>query len=293
MARRDRRGGMRLGGRWVTWRNLGAWAAMLTVAAALICGVVGLFTHKILWEVAILGGLSTGLIYIVATTRESNDTFAELANSIGKLTSIPEPDHVFRHTSYTLEDQHGKGGWRKVRIYAPVGVWKDSEPKDLWLKNLVDALNRNEVGQCWGFYGLPPRSDARAFYIHAAPRLSLFLEAENCELHYIPPEDVKHPGGAPGLGVVVFQGYGETPDYKTVFLYMGDGPKARGGFMIEDRSVGQTVASWFDSQVFQGCSVGYVLRPDSDCGGISPAQFMKAKLDRIGHDYYGDPPPME
>ncbi len=288
---RDRPARFRLLGHWVTWKNFGAWTAVVAVLAALACGVVGLFTRTVMWDAAILAALSTGFVYIVAASRESNNNVTEILRAVGRLTPVPETDDIFRHARYTLQDRHGKDSrWKKVRLYAPVGVWLESELKDLWLKDLIAALNENDVDQCWGVYGLPPTTEPEAFYDQAYRRLKLFTNAKNTQLHYLPPADVDHPGAAPGVGIIVFQSYGDSPDYVTIFLFMGDDPKARSGFVVEDRGVGYTVASWFDSQVFKGCSANYVLRPEGKLERKTPAEYLIAKLTEIGLNYYPESP---
>jgi hypothetical protein len=291
-------------------KALSFWAASAALLAALVCGVVGLVVSTLLWEIAVLVAISTGLTYAVIASRESNEASREIAKSsaamaeavatanrdhaaafmamaqaVGKLVPIPEPDDVFRHGSHTLTERRGKGGWRRVCLYAPVGIWMTSQAKDEWLSDLLTALERNDVSQCWGVYGLAPKSEAAAWHTNGDRRLKTLIDAPHTQLHYLPPEDARHPSAAPGLGIIVFESYGDAPEYKTIFLFISDHPESRGGFMIADRGIGSTVAKWFDAQVFHGCSANFILRPYENYKGKTPAQYMEEKLAEIGTEF--------
>jgi hypothetical protein len=290
-------------GRSLSAKNLAAGLALVTLLASLVCGIVGLFTTTVLFEAAVLLAVSTGLAYIVIANYESKnvmadmakamtkanhqsyEAFMDMAKALGKLTPIPVPDHVFRHASHALKNRITNGGWNRICLYAPAGVWMPSAAKDQWLDDVVEALKENQVGECWGVYGLPRKSEAAAWNSKAVPRLSKFIDAECTQLHYLPEEDARHPGAARGLGIIILESYGQSPDYTTIFLFIGDSPRSRGGFMIEDQIIGSTIAKWFDSQVFNGCSAGYILRPLEQYKGETPAQFMTRKLGEISSKY--------
>jgi hypothetical protein len=289
--------------RELTAKKLATWSALATLLASLICGVIGLFTTTVLFETAILMAISTGLGYIVvasresaeamtgitkaigSASRESHEALIDMTKELGKLTSIPVPDHIFRHASHALGNRLGKGSWQRICLYAPVGIWMESEYKDQWLTNLIAALHSGDVKQCWGVYGLPPRSEAAAWHAHGEPRLKHFINTAHTQLHYLPAEDNRHPGAARGQGIIVLESAGEPADYTTIFLFIGDDPESRGGFMIEDRVIGKTMAKWFDSQVFNGCSANYLLRPLQDYKGQTPSEYMESKLAEISSKY--------
>jgi hypothetical protein len=285
-------------------KRLARRSALATLVVALGCGVVGIITTTVWFETAVLLAISTGLAYIVFATRESTEAMTDITNAIdrasrttsealmevaaarGKLTPIPVPDHVFRHASHALGSRPGKGGWQRVCLYAPVGVWMESEPKDQWLVDLVKALSSGQVKQCWGVYGLPPKTEAAAWHAHADPRLRMFISADHTQLHYLPAEDARHPGAARGQGIILLESAGEPTEYTTIFLFIGDNSESRGGFMIdEDQVIGKTIAKWFDSQVFSGCSANYLLRPLQEYKDQSPAAYMEAKLAEISSRY--------
>lgn len=193
-----KKGRRRIRGRELTSKQLARWGALATLGVALGCGIVGIVTTTVWFEAAVLLALSTGLAYIVVATHESAETIADITKAIdkasGKLTAIPVPDHIFRHASHALEARLGKGGWQRICLYAPVGVWMESKDKDQWLNNVIAALRSGEVQQCWGVYGLPPKSEAAAWHAHGARRLRRFIDAEHTQLHYLPAEDGRHPG---------------------------------------------------------------------------------------------------
>lgn len=156
-------------------KSLSFWTASAGLFAALVCGVVELVISTLLWETALLIAIATGLTYAVIASRESNEASKEIAKSstamaeavsaanrdnttasmamaqaVGNLVPMPEPDDVFRHGSHTLTERRGKGGWKRVCIYAPVGVWMTSQAKDEWLSGLLVALEKGDIGQCEG-----------------------------------------------------------------------------------------------------------------------------------------------
>ena len=284
-------------------KQLARWGALATLGVAVGCGIVGIITTTVWFEAAVLLAISTGLAYIVIATRESAEAMAEIAEAIdhasqatnealmemakcpAKLTPIPVPDHVFRHASHALGARLGKGDWQRICLYAPVGIWMESEYKDKWLKDVIAALRNGEVQQCWGVYGLPAKSEAAAWHAHGARRLKLFIDVEHTQLHYLPAEDARHPGAARGQGIILMESGSEPTEYTTIFLFIGDNSESRGGFMIEDTVIGKTLAKWFDSQVFNGCSANYLLRPLQQYKGQSPAAFMEAKLAEISAKY--------
>lgn len=106
-------------------------------------------------------------------------------------------------------------------------------------------------------------------------RLKTLINAPHTQLHYLPSEDARHPSAAPGLGIMVFESYGDIPEYKTIFLLVSDYPDSRGGFMIADRGIGRTVAKWFDAQVFHGCSANFILRPYENYQGKTLRNMWK------------------
>lgn len=294
---------IRLRGHELSARKLAFWSTLATLLTALLCGVVGLFTTTVLFQAAVLFGMSTSLGYFVITSYESKEDMTEItkalngasdasqealiqmAKEFGKLTPIPVPDHVFRHASHALGRRLGQGDWQRICLYAPVGVWMESEFKDPWLMDTTTALRRGQVKQCRGVYGLPPKSEAAAWHAHGERRLRNFIGTDHTELHYLPAEDIRHPGAARGQGIIILESAGNPADYTTIFLFMGDDPESRGGFMIEDQTIGKIMANWFDSQVFHGCSARYILRPLTETGGQTPAEYMEAKLAEISSKY--------
>jgi hypothetical protein len=301
-------------------RKLATGQAVGTLAVAIGCGVAGLFVSSFLWYLAILLGLSSGLAYVLiaghqshedllaaktellaakteinetlvrmesaidASRREFHEMFMALAEAIGKLTPIPVPDDVFRHAIQTLEEGRGNGGWERVCIYAPMGIWMESKPKDKWLSELAADLAKGYVKQCWGVYGLAPKSKAADWHAHGDRRLRLFINEPRARLRYLPPEDDRHPGAARGLGILIFESSDELR-YRTIYLFMGDSPESRGGYMIDDRNIGRTVIRWFSSHAYHGCSENFILRPEDTFRGQSPAEYMTGKLVEIAKNY--------
>jgi hypothetical protein len=80
----DRSGGFLFRGRWDIWGTAATWAALSLIAASVVCGVVGLFTITVAWQVGIFLGLFTDLAYVAFASRESNTVLAGIATSVGQ-----------------------------------------------------------------------------------------------------------------------------------------------------------------------------------------------------------------
>ncbi len=305
----ERKGDVKLFGRWFTWQEIFAYGILAAAIAATITGIIG--NNIPLYLSSILVLLTTFILYVfyfmhqtekkletlhtsIATVSRLDEQLAGLRNALGalgKLELIVEPDDVFHYGLLTIQAGKMQGGWDMVRIYAPVGLWDPSEAKDKWLEALqlelgskVKGIKVGDVRAFRAVYGLP--SSKEAFDNYAERRLRLFKETNNTEIHYLPPEDSDHPTPAPGMGAIIFENRRDQR-YVVIFAYVGkatDESFRRSGFVLKDSEAGRLLADWFDDQVFEGCSRTRVLRGRDPHDRGKWVDFEKGMGD-IGKDY--------
>ncbi|GAC1386794.1 MAG: hypothetical protein NVSMB33_16330 [Ktedonobacteraceae bacterium] len=202
----------------------------------------------------------------------------------GKIEIIQYPEDIFTRGVSTLEKGQRQGGWKKVRIYAPVGIADPSPEKTRWLEALKSSLDNRSVQEFSALFALP--SDESLYYAFAKKRLELFEHTPCTEIHYLPPDDEKHPTAAEGLGAIIFEDR-DNDRYEIIFAFVGQanrGPMIRSGFVLRDKNVCSLVTDWFDNQIFKGTSKNCVLI------GTSPTRKdfvnFKTVLATIEEEYY-------
>lgn len=200
----------------------------------------------------------------------------ELRTALGKLeiTPIWAPDDVFQQGRQALQE----GKWNRVYIYAPVGLWDESDEKDKWLKALQKALQDHQITEFRAFYGLPPNE--QLLWTRAKERLRLFRDTIPTELHYLPPQDTT---AAPGLGAIIFENRRENR-YKVIFAFVGqviEGGFVRSGIAIQNEDIVLNIAGWFDRQLFDIKNHCYVLRgQDPDGAGFAKFDDVLASIEQ-------------
>ncbi len=259
------------------------------MAATFACGVASILVGIIVSVLAAIVVLVSGILlllltfvwYQVGATRQM-----QMLLEAEKIETIELPEGIFRQGISALERGRMRGGWRKVRIYAPVGLWDPSQVKTDWLVALQSALEREQVQSFSGVYALPP--DKLSFDTYAKGRLELFENTPNTTVHYLPPEDDAHPTSAAGLGTIIFADP-STDRYEVIFAFVGEitgGSMLRSGFVVRDQRIGRLVAEWFDTQILNDKSRTYVLR--GVCPGKGQVNF-KEEMARIEQQYYASP----
>lgn len=131
-----------------------------------------------------------------------------------------------------------------------------------------------------------PSAESSSYSMYARERLELFEHTPCTEIHYLPPDDDKHPTAAEGLGAIIFENQ-DNDIYEIVFAFVGqpnNGPFIRSGFVVRDKRVSNLVTDWFDNQIFKGTSRNYVLVGPSPTGR-GQVDF-RAVLATIERDYY-------
>ncbi len=147
----------------------------ICMAVTFACGVASILVGIIVSVLAALVILASGILLLLLTfvwfqvgaTRQM-----QMSLESEKIEIIDLPEGIFRQGISALERGRSRGGWRKVRIYAPVGLWDPSQVKTNWLVALQSALEREQVQSFSGVYALPP--DKRSFDTYAKGRLELF-----------------------------------------------------------------------------------------------------------------------
>lgn len=259
------------------------------MVATFACGVASILVGIIISVLAAIVVLVSGILFLLLTfvwfqvgaTRQM-----QMALEAEKIEIIDLPEGIFRQGISALERGRSRGGWRKVRIYAPVGLWDPSQVKTDWLVALQSALEREQVQSFSGVYALPP--DKRSFETYAKERLELFENTPNTTVHYLPPEDDTHPTPAAGLGAIIFADP-STDRYEIIFAFVGEitsGSMLRSGFVVRDHRIGRLVAEWFDTQILNDKSRTYVLR--GVCPGKGQVNF-KEEMACIEQQYYALP----
>jgi hypothetical protein len=247
------------------------------VIIAIIVGLVGFFNDSVKFMISAVGALLVALTWFVVEKWEHS-------LDRRKLETLKKPDNIFERGKYTLEQGCKHGGWEKVLIYAPVGLWDPSPLKTHWLEALADALINKKVDYFGAVFALPP--DAHSYYTYAKERLKLFSSTDNTEIHYLPPEDETHPTAAAGLGAIIFKGREPEKD-EIIFAFVGQdtgGPLDRNALLVWDEEASNMITQWFEKQMLGRQSKDYVLRGRSP-KGPGPVDF-NAVLAEIEQKYY-------
>jgi hypothetical protein len=259
-----------LAGHWVSLRDA---VFIVTVLGSLllpvVAGIVNLIwtdktpTTTILLS-SILAMLAALSLYVVDVALIGEDHQEALRRDIGSLGRIGPPQDIFVRGIAVLEKAKKQGQWKKVRLYAPVGLWDNSDNKTRWLTCLAGALRSGDVVEFSAVFGLPP--DKLTYDSVARPRLALFRDTPRTEIHFLPPTETDLPVAAPGFGLVIFEH--ERPKYSEVllgFVPFDTGIIADTGITVRSKDVAKILMHWYDSQVFHGSDRYVVLR-----GAMSP-----------------------
>ena len=247
-------------------------------------GIAGIFLDIKFALASIVSLLLVITWYQLETARQT-----QLSLEAGKIEIIKRPGDIFLQGISTLEKGQRQGGWKKVRIYAPVGIADPSLLKTRWLEALKSSLENGNAQGFSALFALP--SDKSSYYTYAKKRLEMFEYTPCTELHYLPPDDDKHPTAAEGLGAIIFENQ-DNDIYEIIFAFVGqanDGPMVRSGFVVRDKSVCNLVIDWFDNQIFKGTSKNCVLKGPSPIGR-GQVNF-RAILAIIEQEYYSSQNP--
>jgi hypothetical protein len=247
---------------------LGSFLAVAYTLVDLRDGQILNTAEKTLAGVGLLLGLAASASwYLVEATKRNEVSLKDVLDRVGSLEVFHAPEHIFDLASATLKR---RGGWTKVRIFAPTGLWDVSERKWKWFRDLRKALRKESVGELVGVFGLP--EEECVFNESGVPRLKLFADTPRTRLHYLPPPDESHPVAVPAFGLIVFEREssddGLEEHCEVLFAFNSDpGDYVVGhGFAIRSLSSGRVVAQWFDEHVFGRLSSSYVIRgPRGGC----------------------------
>lgn len=163
-----------------------------------------------------------------------------------------------------------EGQWDKLRIYAPVGLWRDDASKKQWVKDIADCARGNnpKIKRIWAIYGLPPifkfdtkrsENEVDEDLEYMKQVLDVFNDMKNVELHYYPPS-----AASIGLGALILEN--ETRTGGTVAFALashGDEELVDFGFGLEHEEVFFNAKEWFDDKIFRKATGNFILH-DSD-----------------------------
>jgi len=159
-----------------------------------------------------------------------------------------------------------KQQWNKLRLFAPVGLWREDESKKLWLQEVAKSVSGSsrQVNILFAIYGLPPKSrygfdrsidDVKKDLGYLKELLKPF-NLPHVELHYYPPMPV-----SVALGAIILE----------------DKTQARGpvafalssqiheelvdcAFSVEDnQQLFSLTKAWFDDRLFWGTTRNFIL----------------------------------
>lgn len=157
--------------------------------------------------------------------------------------------------------------WDKVRIFAPVGLWRPDKSKAEWLKQIALCADETSlrVGTIWAVYGLPPKSrygeergageiikDLQYF----REVLNVFKNLKNVELHYSPPTH-----SSIGLGALIIENRALTGGI-VAFAMASHGHEevVDAGFGVNTQQELFFLArAWFDDKIFRKATAKFIL----------------------------------
>jgi hypothetical protein len=241
----------------------------VAAALALIAGVSNLVQNSALTVatfVLFVGGVVWLLVGIAEKADRIGESIDRIGSEIGRTTPLPNADAVYSTGRKLLETDE----WAAVYIWAPVGLWFPSEPKDRWIAALRSAFENGDVGRVAGVFGGPPVS-SKADLVRAIERLCLLAgvktgdltpsassgASRECgrqpddrylDLHYLPPPDHAHPTPAPGLGSILFK----HKDYtKSVVLHAFTAERTglNTGVVLRQAESNAAMIEWFEKQM--------------------------------------------
>lgn len=189
----------------------------------------------------------------------------ELENRLSKreLTLYPSRRSIYDSGINALKSDH----WKKVRVFAPVGLWREDELKKKWLEALAESARVGKLETVWGVFGLPPtKKDDKVLppsqvvgnleYVKQV--LGLFNGLKNVRLHFYPPSDASI-----GFGVLIFQRKDNTGNVAFCLASHEYEDVVNRGFGIDNDQVFSYAIDWFDDRIFWKATNAFVLQDDS------------------------------
>lgn len=265
---------------WAVYLFVGALAIIMFLAATSMTAREGPFSDLLLNLSADLLGVA--LIFFLVRQfflwRPEDEQWKQLDSQLSKMSRVleqakdvvpavqilPTRKAVYDLGISVLED----GQWEKVRIFAPVGLWREDEDKRQWLEAVAKhAKPGGRVKTVWGVFGLPPKTkdgETRPYdhvvedLNHARKTLGLFGNLKNVVLHYYPPFHA-----AVGLGAIIFENVEKTGGELAFALSTHSHETViDAGFGVNNKELFFIARQWFDEQIFLKATRMFILHDD-------------------------------
>ncbi len=189
------------------------------------------------------------------------------------------------------------GSWRKVCVFAPVGLWKKDNDKKDWLIELAEHATTRSVEEVWGVFGLPPKTEIEDGKVklrdtvkvdedlkYVFEVLSYFNGLTNVRLHFYPPTHA-----SVGFGALIFERKDGTGQVAFGLASHTDAEVVDTGLGLDDRAINREVysyaLSWFDSRIFWSATSAFILQDDK--------KSFKERWNRIIEDWYPEYPELK
>ena len=191
---------------------------------------------------------------------EIRSTLEQLKN---KVFPYPSRRAIYDASVNTLKSDH----WKKVRVFAPVGLWREDKAKQDWLKELGESAKTGNIETVWGVFGLPPLSkDGKARprdqvikdLNYAKQVLNVFDNSKNVHLHFYPPTHA-----SVGIGAIIFQRKDNSGQVAFGLSSHEHEDVVDTAFGIDDDRVYSFALDWFDDRIFWKATGAFVLQDDA------------------------------
>jgi len=257
------------------------YALMLAGALLLLLVAFFLFKDNPVWQSFSLN-LAAGLVqvtlvyYLVERVfgfnpkRHEEHTLARLVTQLEKNISRAQSDvavfphrmSIYQTAIETVKAEH----WKEIRIFAPVGFWREDEYKTAWLQELASQAAKGGVETVSAVYGLPPKElDGKPIpkeevlrnLANARKVLGYFDGQKNVSIRFYPPTQA-----SVGFGALIFQS--NNREGQTAFALCSHTHEdlIDNGFATYNADVFMNALEWFDKRIFHTAVRSFVLQDE-------------------------------
>jgi len=271
---------------WKKWfRNLGNAVYLIIFLLAVICYLIQLVVgNETLRNMLI--SLSSNLVAVALVfflvnlafgydrdelrewQQESflNDLKRTLAQQTKReLIIYPTKRSVFDAAINTVTSDH----WKMVRVFAPVGLWREDEAKTRWLETLAENARTGRVETVRAVFGLPPasrggrtlsRSEVVNHLEYAKTILSKFSGLRNAILQFYPPSSAS---ASVGVGAIIFERRDSTGTVAFGLAVHEHEEVVDRAFGVENDEIFAYARDWFDDHIFGKATRVFILQDDA------------------------------
>lgn len=183
--------------------------------------------------------------------RSMDKVIRKAAHDIRKIDVFEDKTSLYAAATKTLKSRK----WARVRIFAPVGIWKNEPEKKIWLKELAEYARNSGVKEMVAIFGLPPYwkdttvLDKKLVFSDLAETkkaLSLFKGISSIQIHYTYPSSFSM-----GIGIVLFEEYPKRFGGKVAIAFASKSAadSVDMAFTLGDEGQFQDMCLWFDRRL--------------------------------------------